>query len=72
MGKSSGLTNGTQQTFTCSKSMKKTLEKKCDTCLKLTIKTSEQRQWRGSCVFIANFGPISHLLLVILSLTLSK
>ena len=40
-------------------------------CLKLTIKTPEQRHWRGSGVFIVSFDHISHLVLVFLLLTLS-
>ena len=48
--------------------------KRCEIqiCLKLTIKTPEQRQWRRSGVFIVNFEDISHLFLVFLLLTLSK
>ena len=34
-------------------------------CSKLTIKTPERRQWRGSGVFIVNFEHISHLVLVV-------
>ena len=41
------------------------------TCSKLTIKAPEQRQWRGSGVFIVNFEHISHLVLVFLLLTLN-
>ena len=32
-------------------------------CLQLTTKTPEQRQWRPSGVFIANFEQIPHLFL---------
>ena len=39
---------------------------------KLTIKTLEQRHWRRSGIFIANFEHISHLVLVFLLLTLSR
>ena len=46
--------------------------KSCEICLKLTIKTLEQRYWRRSEVFIVNFEHISHLFLVFLLLTLSK
>ena len=42
-------------TFTCSKSTIETLEKKCEICSKLTIKTPERRQLRRSGVFIVNF-----------------
>ena len=41
-----------------------------ETCSKLTIKTAERDQWRRLGVFV-NFE-ISHLVLVILSLTLSN
>ena len=40
-------------------------------CLKLTIKTPEERQRRRSCVFI-NFEHISHLFLVFVFLNISK
>ena len=40
--------------------------------LKLTIKTSEQRQLRRSGIFIVNFEHISHLFAVFLLLNLSK
>ena len=39
---------------------------------KLTIKTLERRHGRRSGVFIINFEPISHFLLVFLWLTLNK
>ena len=45
--------------------------RKCEICLKLTIKTPERRQWRRSSVFIVNFELISHLDLVFLLLTLN-
>ena len=45
---------------------------RCEICLKLTIKTPERRQWRRSGVFIVNFERISHLVLVLLLLTLNK
>ena len=38
---------------------------------KLTVKTSERRQWCRSGVFTVNFEHISHLVLVILLLTLN-
>ena len=38
--------------------------KRCEKCLKLTIKTSERCQWRRSSVFIFNFEHSSHLFLV--------
>ena len=44
---------------------------RCEICSKLTIKTSERRQWRRSGVFIINFGHISHLVLVFLLLILN-
>ena len=34
--------------------------KRCEICLKLTIRTPERRQWRSSGVFIVNFEHISH------------
>ena len=46
--------------------------KKCEICSKLTIKTSELRQWCRSGVFIVNVEHISHLFLVFLLLTLNK
>ena len=33
----------------------KNTEKRCDICSKLTIKSPEQRQWRGPGAFIVNF-----------------
>ena len=41
-------------------------------CLKLTIKTLEQCQWRSSAVFIASFELILHDALVFIWLTLSN
>ena len=32
--------------------------KRCEICLKLTIKTAERPQWRRFGVFIVNFEPI--------------
>ena len=46
--------------------------KRCETCSKLTIKTTEWRQWRRSGVFIVNFEHISLHFLVFLLLTLNK
>ena len=37
---------------------------RCEICSKLTIKTSERRQWRRSGVFIDNFEHILHIVLV--------
>ena len=45
---------------------------RCEICSKLTIKTPEPRQWRGSSVLIVNFEHISHLVQVLLLLTLSR
>ena len=53
----------TQQTFTCSKSTTKTLEK--------SVKYI-QSYWRCSCVFVVNVEHISRLFLVFLLLTLNK
>ena len=44
---------------------------RCDICSKLTIKTSEGRQWRRSGVFIVSCEHISYLALVFLLLTLN-
>ena len=44
---------------------------KCEICSKLTIETTERRQWRRSGVFIVIFEFISHLVLVFLLLTLN-
>ena len=46
--------------------------KRCETCSKLTIKTTERRQWSCSGVFIVNFEYIWHLFLLFLLLTLNK
>ena len=45
---------------------------RCEICLKLTIKTRERCQWHRSGVLIVNFEHISHLVLVLLLLTLNK
>ena len=50
----------------------KNSRKRCEICSKLTIKTTERRQWRRSGVFIVNFEHISHLFLVLLLLTLNR
>ena len=60
-----------QQTFTCSKSTMKILEKS-EICLMLNMKTPERRHWRYSCVIIVNLEHISHLLQVCLLLTLNR
>ena len=44
---------------------------RCEICSKLTIKTPQQRHWRRSGVFNVNFEHISHLVLVLLLLTLN-
>ena len=44
----------------------------CEICLKLTIKTSKQRDWCRSGVFIVNYEYMSHLFLVFLLLTLNR
>ena len=41
-------------------------------CSKLTIKAPERPHWCRSGVFIVNFEDISHLVLVFLSITLSR
>ena len=40
-------------------------------CSKLTIKIREQHQWHHSGIFIVNFEHISHLVLVLLLLSLN-
>ena len=60
-----------QPAFTCSKLTKETLEKSCEICSKLTIKTPQRRQLHRFGVFIVNFEHISHLVLVFLLLTLN-
>ena len=44
---------------------------RCEICSKLTIKTPERLHWRRFCVFIVNFEHISHIVLVLLLLTLN-
>ena len=46
--------------------------KRCETCSKVTVKTTEWRQWCRSGVFIVNFEHISLLFLVFLLLNLNK
>ena len=46
--------------------------KRCEICSKLRINTSEQSRWQRSDVFIVNFEHISHLILVLLLLTLNS
>ena len=58
-------------TFTCSKS-KETLEKRCEICSKLIIKSPEQRHWRRSGGFIVNFEHILQIFRVFLLLKLNK
>ena len=48
------------------------IEKMCKICSKLTLKTTERRQWLCSRFFIVNFEHISHLFLVFLFLTSNK
>ena len=45
---------------------------RCEICSKLTINTPKRRQWHRFTVFIVNVEHISHLVLVFLSLTLSR
>ena len=44
----------------------------CEIGSKLTIKTTEQRHLRRSGVFIVNFEPILHIILVFPLLALNK
>ena len=46
--------------------------KRCETCSKVAIKTTEWHQWHHSGVFIVNFEHISLLFLMFLLLTLDK
>ena len=48
----------------------KNTRKTCEICSKLTTKTAEWRHWRRSGVFVINSEHISHLVLVLLLLTL--
>ena len=45
---------------------------RCEVCLKSTIKTSGRWHWCRPGVFIVNFEHISHLILVLLLLPLSR
>ena len=45
---------------------------RCEICLELIIKTPKQRHWRRSSVIIFNFEHISHLVLMLLLLTLTR
>ena len=47
-----------QLTFTCSKATIEILEKRCEICSKLTIKTPERREWHRSGVFTINLEHI--------------
>ena len=62
--------DGSKPAFTCSKANNKNNRTRCENMLKLTIKTSERRQWRSG-VFIVNFEHIPHLALLFLLLTLN-
>ena len=53
------------------KANNKNTRTRCEMCSKLTIKTPERRHWRRSGVFIVNFEHNSHLVLVLLLLTLN-
>ena len=58
-----------QPAFTCFKVSNRNTRTRCEICPKLTIKIPELRHWCRSGIFIANFGHISHLVLVFLLLT---
>ena len=45
--------------------------KRCETCSKFTIKTTETRQWHRFGIFIFNFEHVLHLFVVFLLLTLT-
>ena len=64
--------NITQVTFTFSKSTIETLEKKCEICSKLTIKTPEQFRRRRSIVVNVSFEHVSQLFVVFLLVTLTR
>ena len=44
---------------------KRNTRTRCEICSKLTIKIPEQRQCRGSGIFIVNFEHISHLVSIV-------
>ena len=46
--------------------------KRCEVCSRLTIKTPERHHRRRSVVVIANFKHISHLVVMLLLLTLRR
>ena len=50
-----------QPAITCSKLTIKTLEQRCEICLKLTIKPPKRHHWRPFGGFIVNFEDILHL-----------
>ena len=54
------------------KASNRSTNKKCETCSKLTIKTSERCPWRQSRAFIFNLEHISPIFLVLLLLTLTS
>ena len=64
--------NPSQLTFTFSKSAMETIDKRCEICSKLTMKTQERHQSSNSGNFIVNLERISHLFLVFLLLNLNK
>ena len=51
----------TQPAITISKLTIETLEQRCETCSKLTIKPPKRRHWRRFGGFIVNFEHISNL-----------
>ena len=61
-----------QLIITYSKSAIETLEKRCEICSMLAIKTPERRQMTSSGVFIVNFEHILDLFLVFLLMSLNK
>ena len=66
-----GVNLSSHPVFTCSNLTIETLEQDFK-CLKLTIKIPERSRWCLSGVFIVNTEHISHLVLVLLLLTLSR
>ena len=56
----------------CRRLVYKSTRKRCEICLKLTIKTPEWRHWARSSLFIVNLEHVSYLFLVYILLTLNK
>ena len=61
-----------QPALTCSKLTIEAPRTRFETCSELTIKTPERRHWHRLGIFFINFKHISHLVLELLLLTLSR